>query len=82
MPKISPRGKISVPKSIRDFLSITPGDEVDFQIAGDRVFLFKKAQRNRKNSFRNYLGYLSNLHGTDSDVIIEELRGQFDDIGS
>ena len=82
MPKVSQRGKISVPKSIRDYLSIAPGDEVDFQIAGDRVFLLKKARRNLKNSFRNYLGYLSDMHGTNPDSIVEELRGQFDDISS
>ena len=80
MPTISPEGQIPIPKSVRDFLSIAPGDEVDFQIAGDRVFMFKKAQR--KSPFRNYLGYLSNLHGNNSDAIIEELRGKIDDIGS
>jgi len=80
MPTISPEGQIPIPKSVRDFLSIAPGDEVDFQIAGDRVFMFKKAQR--KRPFRNYLGYLSNLQGTNPDVIIEKLRGKICDIGS
>jgi len=80
MPTISPEGQIPVPKSVRNFLSIVPGDEVDFQIAGDRVFIFKKAKR--KRPFRSYLGYLSNLRGTNSDEIIKELRGQIDDIGS
>ena len=80
MPTISQEGQVSVPKSVQDFLSIAPGDEVDFQITGDRVLLFKKSKR--KNFFRKYLGYLSNLHGTNSDAIIEQLRGHFDDISS
>jgi AbrB family looped-hinge helix DNA binding protein len=50
MPTISSEGQIFIPKSVRDVLSIFPGDEVDFQISGNQVFLCKK--KHRKKSFR------------------------------
>lgn len=80
MPTLSPEGQIFIPKSVRDVLSIFTGDEVDFQISGNQVFLCKK--KYRKKSFRKYIGYLSNLQGANSDKIIEELRGKSDDISS
>ena len=80
MPTISSEGQIFIPKSVRDVLSIFPGDEVDFQISGNQVFLCKK--KHRKKSFRKYFGYLSNLQGANSDKIIEELRGKPDDIST
>ena len=78
MPTISSEGQILIPRSVRDVLSISPGDEVDFQISGNQVFLCKK--KHRKKSFRKYFGYLSNLQGANSDKIIEKLRGKPDDI--
>jgi AbrB family looped-hinge helix DNA binding protein len=80
MPTISSEGQIVIPKSIRDVLSISPGDEVDFQISGNKVFLCKK--KPIKKSFRKYFGYLSNLQGANTDKIVENLRGKPDDIGS
>ncbi len=74
MPIISSEGQILIPKSVRDVLSISFGDEVDFQISGNQVFLCKK--KHKKKSFRKYFGYLSNLQGANSDKIIEELRGK------
>ena len=80
MPIISSEGQILIPKFVRDVLSISSGDEVDFQISGNQVFLCKK--KHKKKSFRKYFGYLSNLQGTNPDKIIEELRGKSDDISS
>ena len=80
MPTIFSEGQIFIPKSVRDVLSVFPGDEVDFQVSGKQVFLCKK--KDRKKSFRKYFGYLSNLQGANSDKIIEELRGKPDDISS
>ncbi len=78
MPTISSEGQIVIPKSVRDVLSISPGDEVDFKISGNQVFLCKK--KHRKKSFRKYFGYLSNLQGASSDKIVDELRGKYSDI--
>ncbi|MCD6271323.1 MAG: AbrB/MazE/SpoVT family DNA-binding domain-containing protein [Deltaproteobacteria bacterium] len=80
MPIISSEGQILIPKFVRDVLSISSGDEVDFQISGNQVFLCKK--KHKKKSFRKYFGYLSNLQGANPDKIIEELRGKSDDISS
>ncbi|MCD6184426.1 MAG: AbrB/MazE/SpoVT family DNA-binding domain-containing protein [Deltaproteobacteria bacterium] len=42
MPTISYEGQILIPKSVRDVLNISPGDEVNFQISDNQVFLCKK----------------------------------------
>ena len=80
MPTIFSEGQISIPKTVLDMLSVSPGDELDFQISGNKVFLCKKKQE--KKIFRKYFGYLSSLQGTSPDKIIEGLRGKTDDISS
>ena len=45
MPIISSNGQILIPKFVRDVLSISFGDEVDFQISGNQVFLCKKKHK-------------------------------------
>ena len=47
MPTISSEGQIFIPKFIRDVLSFFPGDEVDFQISDNQVFLSKKKHRKK-----------------------------------
>jgi AbrB family looped-hinge helix DNA binding protein len=51
MPIISSEGQILIPKFVRDVLSVSSGDEVDFQISGNKVFLCKK--NIKKNLFAN-----------------------------
>jgi len=55
MPTISSEGQIFIPKSVRDVLSIFPGDEVDFRISGNQVFLCKKKSLSQMRFMRQLL---------------------------
>jgi AbrB family looped-hinge helix DNA binding protein len=39
--KLTSKGQITVPKSVRDALSLHPGDEVVFRVHGDRAVVAK-----------------------------------------
>jgi AbrB family looped-hinge helix DNA binding protein len=35
--RVGPKGQVVIPKAMRDWLGMTPGDEVDFTLEGDAV---------------------------------------------
>jgi AbrB family looped-hinge helix DNA binding protein len=35
--RVGPKGQVVIPKAMRDFLGILPGDEVDFALEGEAV---------------------------------------------
>ena len=39
--KLTSKGQITVPKSVRDALALRPGDEVVFRVHGDRAVVAK-----------------------------------------
>ena len=71
--KITSKGQITLPKEVRRRLGIGPGDEVDF-IEENGVYVLKK--RVKGSPFDAYVGFLKNQRGSDTDQIIQELRGE------
>ena len=69
---VTVKGQATIPKSIRDFLGIIPGDtDVDFVIVGERVELVKKETFNPFDSARGITkGKLS------TDEIMDMTRGK------
>ncbi|MGA1845123.1 MAG: AbrB/MazE/SpoVT family DNA-binding domain-containing protein [bacterium] len=75
MSKVTQKGQVTIPREIRKKLRIEAGDEVLFKEDSGKVVLIKKNRASIKN-LKNYMGYLSDLKGKDSDEIIDELRGK------
>jgi antitoxin PrlF len=71
--KISEKGQITVPKSLRERLGIRPGDELDVVDEGGRIVLSKATSDDPVSAVYGILG--TNL---DTDTIIEEMRGPVD----
>lgn len=73
MPRVTQKGQVTIPRSIRVLLGIKTGDEIIFECDKDKVVVKKK--RASRKTFGKYVGFLSHLKGTKTDDVIDELRG-------
>ena len=71
--KITTKGQITIPKSVREKLGLSPGENLLFTEKDD-VFVIKKVIK--KSSFDKWVGYLKKGKETSSDNVIDELRGK------
>lgn len=71
--KLTSKGQITIPKTVRDKIGISPGEELQFE-EKDGLFYIKKWVR--KSPFDRWIGYLEKRIKKDSDTIIEEMRGK------
>jgi AbrB family looped-hinge helix DNA binding protein len=71
--KITSKGQITIPKSVRDSLGLRSGDEVEF--APDRRG-FRLEKILPASPFGKYRGYLKALAGSDPDALVEQMRGR------
>lgn len=71
MPKVTTKGQVTIPKSIRERLGIEPGDEIEFEETEDGYVLRKSAE---DNPFEEWRGV------AEADQTVEErmkeLRGE------
>lgn len=77
MPRVTQKGQVTIPRQIRQTLSIKTGDEVIFEMDRDNVVLKKKIAADR--NFEKYVGFLSHLKGKKPEDILEQLRGNSSD---
>ncbi|MGA7672989.1 MAG: AbrB/MazE/SpoVT family DNA-binding domain-containing protein [Nitrolancea sp.] len=74
MPKVTSRGQVMLPKSIRDELGLVPGSEVEFEFKDGTVLLRKKISEEK---FAHWKGYLrGKLPNSSVDKLVDELRGE------
>ena len=78
MPKVTSKGQVTIPHQIRSVMRIRAGDEVVFEIDDAKVVLKKK--RTSIDNLRKYVGFFSYLKGKRTDEIMNELRGEVDDL--
>lgn len=78
MPRVTQKGQVTIPRQIRLMLGIKTGDEVIFERDRDNVVLKKKKSADR--NFEKYVGFLSHLKGKKPEDIIEQLRGESNDL--
>lgn len=71
MPKVTTKGQVTIPKSIRERLGIEPGDEIEFEETEDGFVLRKSVE---DNPFEDWRG----IAETDETVEerMRELRGE------
>ena len=66
--RITSQGQITVPKSIRDRLGLAPGDEIEFEPAGD-TFVLRPRRRRSVLEFAGIAGATSDrLPGTAEEL--------------
>ncbi|MBW2072746.1 MAG: AbrB/MazE/SpoVT family DNA-binding domain-containing protein [Deltaproteobacteria bacterium] len=73
MPRVTQKGQVTIPRHIRLHLGIKTGDEIIFEVHNDRAVL-KKKTGSIKN-LEKYVGFLSHLDGSETDDIVDDLRG-------
>ncbi|OIN92691.1 MAG: hypothetical protein AUJ20_06930 [Comamonadaceae bacterium CG1_02_60_18] len=70
------KGQVTVPKAIRDFLGVSPGQEIDYEALSDgRVVIFPvRREAVPGNPFKQLLGV--GLRQRPTDEIMRETRGE------
>ena len=70
--RVTSRGRITIPKQVRERLGLRPGDEVGFteDAGGWRIRREVDA-----SPFERYRGFLRHLSGRHPDELVEEMRG-------
>jgi AbrB family looped-hinge helix DNA binding protein len=71
--RVSEKGQVTVPKSLREQLDIRPGDELDFVEENGRLVALKSTRQDPVDTV-----YGSVDLGRSTDEIIRELRGDAD----
>ena len=76
------KGQVTIPKNMRDFLGLRPGDQVDFEFVDDGSIRLRPARRaTGKKAVKDHFGPLVGMRGRDrsTDALMELLRGYSED---
>lgn len=68
--KVTRRGQVTIPKSLRESTGIDEGSEIDFHEEDGCIVIVKVL---RENPFQKWVGFLG--QGGDSDEIVRKMRG-------
>lgn len=71
--KMSSKGQLTVPKAVREYFDLKPGDSVVFTRHEDGVLMQRYVS---ESPFAKWRGYLKDLKGEDVDRLIDEMRGR------
>ena len=72
--KLTSKGQVTIPKTIRDSLGIEKGDEIEFVEDEHGTVTMRKIPPPR--NFYEWRGFLKDLEGRSTDDLMEELRGR------
>ena len=70
--KITAKGQVTIPLTVRRRLGIGPGDEIEFQETNGGFLMTKRVPT---SPFEKYIGYLKKTRGQKPNKILETLRG-------
>lgn len=70
--KVTSKGQITIPVSVRRELDLKPGDEIEF-VEDRGIFRVRKVLS--PSRFDKWTGFLTELAGRRSDDIVREMRG-------
>ena len=68
--KVTRRGQVTIPKTLRESTGIDEGTEVEFREKNGQVIIIKSQG---KNPFEDWIGYLRSP--ADSDAEVKKMRG-------
>ena len=74
MGTMTSKGQVTVPKGIRDALGLSPGSQVEFELAEGKVILRKRFPAETLQQWEGYLR--GQLPGGTVDETMELLRGE------
>jgi antitoxin PrlF len=72
--RLTSKGQITLPKEVRDYFQLNPGDEVEF--FEDEAGAIGIRRRIDPDRFKRWRGYLKHLAGQDPDEMVREMRGE------
>lgn len=82
---LTTKGQVTIPKRLRDYLGLSPGDKVDFEYTEDgavRILAPRKGGRGKgKDGSRFSVLRGTRKTGMSTDEIMNLLRGYSDDVG-
>jgi AbrB family looped-hinge helix DNA binding protein len=70
--KITSKGQVTIPKSVREMLGVRPGESIGFEEKNGALLITKVIA---ESPFNKWMGKLTHLKGKRSDEIIKETRG-------
>ena len=70
--KVTSKGQVTIPRSLRKMLSLQPGESVAFEDRDGDIIVTRVM---KTSSFDNWVGFLADLKGRRSDDLLREARG-------
>ncbi len=70
--KVTSKGQVTIPRSVRKKLSLQPGESVAFEDRDGDIIVTRVM---KTSSFGNWVGFLADLKGRRSDDLLREARG-------
>ncbi|MBL8994470.1 MAG: AbrB/MazE/SpoVT family DNA-binding domain-containing protein [Spirochaetia bacterium] len=70
--RVTTKGQVTIPQTVRNFLGIRPNSEVDFVVEDRKVMLVKTEKIQKKSRFQKVVGILKN--GKTTDQMMEFTR--------
>ncbi|MBT3606035.1 MAG: AbrB/MazE/SpoVT family DNA-binding domain-containing protein [Candidatus Latescibacteria bacterium] len=74
MPRLTQKSQVTIPKSVRQILDVSPGDEVEFQVTSENQIILTRSVKS--SAFSKYVGLLAHKSDQSSDQIVDALRGK------
>jgi AbrB family looped-hinge helix DNA binding protein len=71
--KITSKGQITLPKAVREYFSLKPGDEIEFVEDEKGMHVRRIVDPHRLDK---WIGFLKEFEGRSSDELVEEMRGR------
>jgi len=76
MPRITSKGQITIPQSIRNKFGFMPGMDVEIIVEGNKALIVKSRSENK---FMKWLGRREKQSRTTIDRMVDQLRGRTDE---
>jgi len=70
--KVTSKGRVTIPKEVRERLGVHPGEEVGLE---EKEGLLVVSKMVTKSPFDKWVGKLKHLDGQRSDDLVQEARG-------
>ena len=76
MPRITSKGQVTIPQSIRNKFGFIPGMDVEIIVEGNKTLIVKNRDENK---FMKWLGRGGKQSKTSMDRMVDQIRGRTDE---